>query len=199
MALYLPKYNLLFIHIYKTAGTSTRLAFHKVDPGYSEIGGLHCDIEEVKDQVEGKNLMSIVRNPYSWVYSLYRYSMEHFTHPFHSFCVTHSFDQFVVWYIENMKLLTETTNVNGKLQSQTEYLTLNGEVKVETILKMENLEVELNQFFKDFFRHPRHIALDYRNVTPYEKVSPETFSRETLDLINKRFADDFKNFNYTMI
>lgn len=198
MAIYLPKFNLLFIHIYKTAGTSTRLAFHKLDPGYSEIGGLHCDIEEIRDHVEGKNLMTIVRNPYDWVYSLYRYCIEHSSHPFHAFCLTHSFDEFVGWYIENMQTLS-SSGVNGKLQSQTEYITLDGKIKVETILKMENLEVELNQFFKDFFRNPRHIALEYRNVTPYQKVTPDNFSRETLDLINKRFEQDFKNFNYKMI
>lgn len=181
MALYLPKFNLLFIHIYKTAGTSTRLALHKLDPGYGEIGGLHADIKEIEEHVEGKNLMTIVRNPYDWVYSLYQ-----------SYCTTHDFDQF-------MEKLTEDSSVNGKLQSQTEYITLNGKIRVQTILKMENLEVELNQFFKDFFRNPRHIALDYRNVTPYVKVNPESFSRATLDLINQRFADDFKNFNYTMI
>lgn len=199
MALYLPKFNLLFIHIYKTAGTSTRLAFHKLDPGYGEIGGLHADIKELEEHVEGKNLMTIVRNPYDWVYSLYHYCVYHASHPFHAYCTTHDFDQFTSWYIQNMKKLSDDTSVNGKLQSQTEYITLNGKIRVQTILKMENLEVELNQFFKDFFRNARHIALDYRNVTPYTKVNPETFSRATLDLINQRFADDFKNFNYKMI
>jgi len=198
MALYLPKYNLLFFHIYKTAGTSVRYAFHYVDPGYEERGSLHADVSELQDQIEGKNLMSIVRNPYDWVFSLYQYSLYHKSHPFNSFAVTHTFDQFTDWYVKNLERLNET-NVNGKLQSQTEYLSMNGKIMIPNIFKMENLEVELNQYFKDYFRLTKPIRLDHKNVTPYEKLNPNNFSRETKDLINERFKSDFINFNYEML
>jgi len=67
---------------------------------------------------------------------------------------------------------------------------------VPNIFKMENLEVELNQYFKDFFRLTSPIRLGYYNKTDYEKVE---LSRAAKDIINERYKDDFLNFNYTML
>lgn len=199
MALYLPKYNTVFLHIYKTAGTSLRVALMHLDQERSEIGSMgHSDYSEIADEVQDKIVFSVVRNPYQWIYSLYEYAKKYNSHPFHVYCATHSFDQFVIWHFENLELLN-TTGINGKLQTQTEYLSLNGELKVKHILKMENLEVELNEFVRNVLRYNGLIRLQTLNATPYEKVNPNTFSRATLDLLNEKYHNDFINFNYQKI
>lgn len=199
MALYLPKYNAVFLHIYKTAGTSLRTALMSQDQEYCEIGSSgHSDYTEIADEINDKIVFSVVRNPYDWIYSLYQYGKKYNSHPFHVYCITHSFDEFVKWHFDNIDVLN-TSGINGKLQTQTEYLSLNGVLKVSHILKMENLEVELNQFFRDVLRHNGLIRLQTLNATPYEKTNPKTFDRSTIDLINIKYKSDFQNFKYEMI
>lgn len=199
MALYLPKFNLLYFHIYKTAGTSIRIELSKKDPGFSEIGRQHADVTEIiqLNQFEGKNTMAVVRNPYDWCYSLYMFSREIITHPFHTYAITHDFEAFLKWQIENSEKLNMTAELfNGKLQTQTDYLSYKGEMKVSNIFKMENLEVEINQYFKDFFRLTSPIRLGFHNKLNYQKVE---LSRTAIEIINDRFKEDFKNFNYNML
>lgn len=199
MALYLPRYNSVFIHIYKTAGTSIRTYLMKLDKNYSEIGSSgHSDYSEIQNEVEDKILFSVVRNPYDWIYSLYQYGKNYNTHPFYSFCVTHTFDQFVKWYFDNIEILN-TSGVNGKLQTQTEYLSIDGILKVENILKMENLETDLNKLFRDVFRQNLLIRLDTLNSTPYPKITPQSIKTETINIINEKYHNDFINFNYPKI
>ena len=198
MALYLPRYNSVFIHIYKTAGTSLRTYLIKLDRNYSEIGSGHSDYSEIQNEVQDKILFSVVRNPYDWIYSLYQYGRTYNSHPFYSFCVTHSFDQFVKWYFDNIETLN-TSGVNGKLQTQTEYLSFEGSIKVQHIIKIENLEPELNKLFRDVFRQNILIRLDTLNSTPYEKIKPEKLDSETISIINEKYHNDFVNFNYKKI
>lgn len=198
MALYLPRYNSVFIHIYKTAGTSIRTYLMKLDKNYSEIGSGHSDYGEIQNEVQDKILFSVVRNPYDWIYSLYQYGKTYNSHPFYSFCVTHNFDQFVKWYFDNTEILN-TSGVNGKLQTQTEYLSIDGILKVKNILKMENLETELNKLFRDVFRQNLLIRLDTLNSTPYPKITPQNIKTETINIINEKYHNDFINFNYPKI
>lgn len=199
MALYLPRYNSVFIHIYKTAGTSIRTYLMKLDKNYSELGnGGHSDYSEIQEEVEDKILFSVVRNPYDWIYSLYQYGKNYNTHPFYSFCVTHTFDQFVKWYFDNIEILN-TSAVNGKLQTQTEYLSIDGILKVKNILKMENLETDLNKLFRDVFRQNILIRLDTLNSTPYPRITPQNIKSETISIINEKYHNDFINFNYKKI
>jgi len=199
MALYLPKYNLLFLHIYKTAGTSIRTALTKIDNSYRELGTSgHSDYSEIEHLIDSKIVFSVVRNPYSWIHSLYQYSKHYNSHPFYSYCITHSFDQFVEWLFSNIEILN-TTGINGKLQTQTEYLSSGGIIKVSHILKMENLEIEINDLFRNVLKNNVVIRLDNINSTPYPKVEPDTFNRNTINLINKIYNDDFVNFNYQKI
>jgi hypothetical protein len=196
MALYLPKYNVVFIHIYKTGGTSLRTALRNIDRGYSEIGKGHSDYNEIAEYLEGKRVFSVVRNPYSWIYSLYQYALYYQSHTFHTYCLTHSFEKFVVWYFDNIDLLN-TTQINGRLQTQTDYLSQNGEIKVPHILKMENLEEEVNQLFWNEYGHIGKIDLPLENATPYEAFPYP--KNETIEIINEKYKKDFLNFNYQML
>ena len=200
MALYVPSLNLTFIHIYKTAGTAIRTALMRADRNCAEIGYGHASYYEIVDQLEGKKIFSVVRNPYDWVYSLYQYGKHHSSHPFYCFCITHSFDEFVNWYLKNERVL-DTLNdkglLNGRLQTQTDYLSFKGDLRVNNVMKMESLEHDLNVFLLEMgFRGMR---LETLNTTPYEKPNHHDFKRETIELINMRYQSDFTNFNYTML
>lgn len=191
MALYLPKYNVVFIHIFKTAGTSIRLALQEQDESFQEIGRGHADYKELSLLLDlnDKKVFSVVRNPYDWMFSIFQYALFHSLHPFHSYCIKNNFDNFVHWYIENMSILSE--KVNGKLQSQTEYLSDEKGIQVKYIFKMENLQEEINN--SGIFNNK--IKLGKHNLTPYTKSE---ISKSAKEAINARFKEDFLNFNYKM-
>jgi hypothetical protein len=191
LALFLPKYNAVFIHIFKTAGTSVRLALQIQDKSFEEIGRGHADYKELSNLLDlnDKKVFSVVRNPYEWIFSLYQYAAFHQSHPFHPYCIYNNFDSFVLWYIKNMSTLSE--QVNGKLQTQTEYLSDDTAIKVKYIFKMENLQEEINN--SKIFSNK--IVLGKHNLTPYKTIS---FSKLVTEAINERFKQDFINFKYLM-
>lgn len=200
MALYIPKLNLVFLHIYKTAGTAIRSAFMRLDRDCVEIGYGHASYYEIADKVEDKKIFSVVRNPYDWIYSLYQYGRNHSSHPFYCFCITHTFDEFVGWYLKNehiLDTLNESGELNGRLQTQSDYLSFNGELKVPDVMKMESLEYDLNIFLLQLGF--KAIRLETLNSTPYEKPNHQDFNKETIEHINKRYESDFVNFNYNML
>jgi hypothetical protein len=197
MALLLPRFNLVFIHIYKTAGTAIRTALMNEDRGYIEVGDGHSDYKDIFDKVDlfRRATFSVVRNPYEWIYSIYKYAYYHESHPFHSFCNSHNFSEFVQWFFDNKQELEK--NLNGKIKSQTDYLSDETGIKVNHILKMENLQTEFNLMF-DVLRY-RHISLGNENTTPYKKDWIKELNNEALNRINYELRNDFKNFNYKMI
>jgi len=197
MALFLPRFNLVFIHIYKNAGTAIRTALQQEDRGYKEIGRGHADYKEVAELLDlyKKSTFSVVRNPYDWVYSVYQYAKTYESHPFHSYCLENNFSQFVNWYFDNKEEFEKL--VNGKLQCQTDYVTgEDGLIKVDFILKIENLQQEFNNMF-DVLRY-RHVNLGNENTTKKgewkEGITPDAINR-----INYEYMKDFRNFNYKMI
>jgi hypothetical protein len=197
MALFLPRFNLVFIHIYKTAGTATRLALMKEDMEYSEIGGSHADYKEISENLDfKKSTFSIVRNPYEWIYSVYEYAKYYDSHSFHNYCISHNFSEFVHWFFDNKEELQKY--VNGKLQSQTEYLSDENGIKVNYVLKMENLQTDFNTMF-DVLRYS-HIIIGNENTTPYIKGTwRKEADKYAINKINQEYRNDFQNFNYKMI
>lgn len=190
MALYLPKFNAVFIHIYKTGGTSVRTAMQKHDADYKEIGIGHSDYREVSELLDlsDKIVFSVVRNPYTWVYSLYEYAKMDINHPFHSFVLKFGFDDFVKWMIGCKEVFEQ--QLNGKIQSQTEYLSdSNGKINVH-VLKMESLQQDFDKFVSEVLKK-RKIQLPFLNMGRYK--FPE-IKEPTKELIRQEYQLDFVNF-----
>jgi hypothetical protein len=196
MALYSPKLNLVFLHIYKTAGTSLRDALIRIDNDCKEMAYGHADYSDLIEHLRDEKIFSVVRNPYDWIYSLYQYGRAYNTHPFYAYCATHSFDDFIKWYFKNIDILN-TTTINGKLQTQTEYVSFNGKISVDYILKMENLENDFIELLNSL--RQKGFRLNHLNATAYKHIDYSELSRETIDIINEKYHQDFINFNYTKL
>jgi len=72
MALHIPKLKLIFLHIYKTAGTTLRKALMDIDRNYKEIGYGHADYSEIFPEIRDNKVFSVVRNPYNWINGKFR-------------------------------------------------------------------------------------------------------------------------------
>lgn len=201
MALVSDKYNFIFFHIYKTAGMSIRHSvFHFDEDAYEIVRG-HSDIKEVLEMPDYEKYISytkfsVVRNPYTWLYSIYKFSQNLSTHPFHIISHLWEFDYFVNWLIHHTDFINEKKVLNGKLQTQTEYLAIDGKISIDYILKYESLDDDYMDLM-DKLNVPYYTALPKENIGVYEMPNfNEILNRDTLDRINDYYNNDFINFNY---
>jgi hypothetical protein len=154
MALVSDNLKLIFIHIFKNAGMSIRYKLAEIDPdAYSIIKG-HADISEVKGYFEeiddigkfyGYKKFAVVRNPYDWLISIYNFAKNQETHPLNSIAIKKDINDFVYWFTNYMASINEAFNLNGKIQLQSDYITLNDKIAVDYVLKFENLQISQQQ------------------------------------------------------
>jgi len=207
MALVSDKYKMIFFHIYKTAGMSIRESFRYIDEDAYEIVRGHSDVQEVYEWQNKENdinfleykKFTVVRNPYTWLYSIYKFSQKLTTHPFYIISQMWDFDTFTNWIMDYKDFVNKSKILNGKLQTQSEYLILNNQINIDFILKYESLDADYFNMFKKL-RIPFYSTLPRENIGQYEKPNfTEILSRKTLDKINDYYHNDFKNFNYNKL
>ena len=208
MAFISHKSRLLFIHIFKTGGMSVRALMNELDELSFNVLGGHSDILETITFLEQDlsfnvcldyHRFSVVRNPYSWLYSIYKFSISIESHPFHQKCTSIEFDEFVNWYIDNEEFLNLKKDLNGKLQTQTDYIFINGVKYVDTILKHENLYSDMNTMLKYLhILNDEKLVMPKINQTIYDKElnCVNILNRKTLNKINEKYEQDFINFKY---
>ena len=206
MALVSDKHRIIFFHIYKTAGMSIRQSMlEDLDEDAYEVVRGHADLKEVFDWQNESELendfltykkFTVVRNPYTWIYSIYKFSQNLPTHPFHIISKMWDFDTFTNWIMDYKDFVNESKVLNGKLQTQTDYLLLDNELNIDFILKYESLDDDYYKMLKQL-GIPYYSILPKENIGGYEKpIFTEILSRATLDKINDYYHNDFINFNY---
>ena len=199
MALVSDKYKFIFFHIYKTAGMSIRHSIFHIDEDAYEIVRGHADVQEVfdrEDDYSDYKKFSVVRNPYTWLYSIYKFSQNLTNHPFHIISKLWEFDYFVNWLMDYRDFVNDSKVLNGKLQTQTEYISLDNKIVIDYIIKYESLDDDYMDVM-DKLNVPYYTILPKENIGTYETPDfTETLSRETLDKINTYYNNDFTNFNY---
>lgn len=210
MALYSHKYKLLYIHIYKTGGMSVRNAMMNIDNDCIHLIKGHADIRELFEYFKANDLMplydsiykfSVVRNPYTWVYSIYQFGKTIDSHPFHSYCASHSFEEFIEWYIACTPFFNASPELNGKIQTQSDYICIDNKPQIHSILKYESLADDFAEMMRNT-QIPFTGQFPIINVTKYDKPDMGYYanlSRSVLDMFNDYYHDDFVNFKYEKI
>jgi hypothetical protein len=59
---------------------------------------------------------------------------------------------------------------------------------------MENLENDFIELLNSL--RPKGFRLSHLNATAYKRIDYSELSRETIDIINEKYHQDFINFNY---
>ena len=182
----IDKYKTVFIHIPKNAGTSIETLFantsFKIQP-YK-----HANINEIKrkfpEVYDSHSKFTIVRNPYDKMVSWYFYLKESLGSQFLRS------DFYIIDFNEWIKDPLQFWHANDPVHFlDPQYTWVDETVK---IIKFENLNKELNEFFGEEINLPITNKSDHNHFSNY-------YNEESLDIIYNRYKKDFKKYNYKKI
>jgi len=193
--------NTIFIHIPKNAGTSIETFF--LNSNFNIQPEKHTTIHEIKRKFpeiyNSYRKFTIIRNPYDRIISWYFYLKENAENLMGSDIPTLMSEpslsssaikpitmidvEFIEWIKKPFKFWPQPP-FSHYLDPQHIWLD-----KTVMILKYENLKKELNEFFE------KEINLPITNKTKHDHYS-NYYNRESLDIINDRYKEDFEKYNY---
>ena len=164
----IDKYKTIFIHIPKNAGTSVKDFFNR-DRDKFFISSIKIQKHDTIHQIKHKapelynsfKKFAIVRNPYDRTLSWYIY-------------LKNKQNRFKKWI----------KNPTHKLEPQ--YTWIDDTVK---IIKFENLNKEINEFFNKKIDLPIMNKSNHENYLKY-------YDQKSLDIVYNRYKKDFEKFNY---
>ena len=176
----IDQHKIIFIHIPKTAGSSIKYFF-----GIKEPHNKHKTIEEIKAEnfkaYNSYNKFAIVRNPYDRMISFYFWMINMAKDVY----INASFIEFNEWIKDPFRFYNgDTINILNP-----QYTWVDETVK---IIKFENLNKELNEFFGE------KVNLPITNESNH-KYYLEYYNTESLDIVYDKYKEDFKKFNYKKI
>jgi len=200
-----PKRQFVFVHIFKTAGTSIKRAIRRYAmPGWHEganfifkrIGvpqfgppsrGDHFTASDLISEIGRRDFdrlfsFAFVRNPWDWELSHHRYILKHESHPDHQeVSLLGSFYEYVHW------------RCDGRFQTQESFLLHDDEQVLNFVGRFENLE-------SDFGYVCRRLGIPFRlprlNRTRRENYRMH-YNDQTQDLVARTYAADIQRFGYT--
>tara|TARA_R110002012_G_scaffold81167_1_gene205530 strand:- start:566 stop:1105 length:540 start_codon:yes stop_codon:yes gene_type:complete len=174
----IDQYKAIFIHIPKNAGTSIEEYFGnesvRIQPDK------HADIHEVKRKFKNSynnyKKFTIIRNPYDKMVSWYFYLKRNLGE-------NYKIIEFNKW-IEDPSKFWHADDPISYLKPQHEWID-----DTMVLIKYENLDKELNQFFGKEINLPITNKSNRNNFLEY-------YNKNSLDIIHDRYKEDFKKFNY---
>lgn len=196
----------LFLHVPKTAGTS----IHTFFKNYFELEDLddppphehHKSIKDLhKENKEYKNLFKfgVVRNPYDRFVSGFNdfYENIHGDRSDYPIQIKNgtTFQDFCFSFLES-----EWSN-DIHFKPAHEFLTVDGEIAVDKIIKFENFVQDFSEVC-DILKIDAHLFLNdktkYRQVKRKHKNFEKYYNKETKKIIYSFYQKDFELFDYEM-
>ncbi len=213
------KYDILFLHIPKNAGSYIKRLLYKIDPncdnivynfGFYDFG--HQNIRRLilhdKDKLlfNVKNIFCIIRNPIDQFISFYYYLS---SLPNHKLNEKINFNEYIeilkipiTKYKEYMNNNSEFHKKNFVIKNSIEeirpskflYSTEKLGIKIH-LINFNNLETNLKKFFDDYNINYSNINFHFstnKNITKPKNIK---INDNDLRILEETYADDFKLFN----
>ncbi|MGK7931015.1 MAG: sulfotransferase family 2 domain-containing protein [Microcystaceae cyanobacterium] len=202
------KQKFIFIHVYKNAGTSITTALEPltVDPWQQLANNIlnrldisspfnpqpfpdHATAPEVieimgKDVFDSYFSFAIVRNPWDWQVSLYKYMLKYRKHPKHDLVKSFAdFDEYVIWRCSHSQ--------EFKVQKDFIYSQA-GELLVDFVGRFETLDTDFSKICDRIGISTTLPKLNISNTKPYQ----EFYNEKTKELVRDTFKEDIELFGY---
>lgn len=184
------KYKIIFIHIYKTAGTFIVQLLKNLDPDCEDLYG-HISAQNAKEKInseiwENYTTFCVVRNSWDWQMSLYFYAKGWSGHHQHDIIKNMSVSEYLIW---------RKTDLNQQIKF---ILDNNNTCLIDKILSFENLTEDLKLFFKETN------DLDITPYLPNEKLNTSKrnsdyrkyYDNSDVELLSKLHKPDINYFNF---
>ena len=190
----IKKHKTIFIHIPKTAGTSVKMFFgqrHLTDQAHERIATMKKDYPEIYDSYRK---FTIARNPYDRMVSWYFFLKLRGNTSAWVRDVNNSTLNFSDWLKNHATIFPQVEEPYGRGTFSPQFSWIyDFELKTidpaVTIIKYENLNDELDEFFGEKINLPMMNKSDHDNYSTY-------YNRESLDIVNTLYEKDFEIFNY---
>jgi hypothetical protein len=192
------RHRFIFIHVYKTGGTSIRSALKP----YRDLPSLptrvlarlglcphpgHASAREVRsrypDRWRDYYTFAFVRNPWAWQVSLYAFMRQEKNHPQGD--LARSFDSFrsyLEWRVDGNKRLQSEFVGDGE-----------GQVLVDYIGRVETMQDDFQALCE---RLGIEASLPHKNTSSHRDYR-SYYDAYTRDLVAEHFAPDIEHFGYT--
>ena len=189
------RYRYIFYHVPKNAGTSIKSVLKSEFEG--EQMGVHTSVRKSKrlldDRFNTYFKFAVVRNPYERIVSWYLHLLREAKHGIKkdNIIKPKSFEYFVLKQrqIYKHKDLKEI----GIFQTQLDFLSVDGELGVDEVIRFENLNDEFEDLCLDLFRGaPKLPHLKKWGDKNWQKYYDESLKNYIYD----QFREDFQNFGY---
>jgi hypothetical protein len=200
-----PPHRFIFIHVYKTGGTSIRRALmpYVTSPGRRAVDAVarrlgltaryaqpyppHMSASEAisvigKEEFDSYYSFAFVRNPWDWHASLYAYIVRTPHHRQHELVKAfRSFEEFLVW------------RCTDDFALQRDFVfSKDGEQLVDFIGRFERLEEDFRHVCATIGLAARLPRLNVSRTRPYQ----EYYNPRTIELVRRAFAADIELFEY---
>ena len=193
----------IYIHINKCAGMSVRNWLRgDLEHSINRLGKDHMSLQEVYNNLDINEFNSfykfaIIRNPYDRLGSIYNYGRKR-NHAEHYSKFEESFENFILNLSEHKKRCSSNEELyQNMFSSITEWLSVNGEIKVNIIIPFENLNENLKIIEK---------KLNLTNKSPLPHLNQGSeylggsykkwYTPEMVRIVNDVYEDDIKNFKF---
>ena len=176
----IDKYRSIFIHIPKNAGTSIEAFF--ANNSFRIQPNKHADIFEIKRKFKNSynnyRKFTIVRNPYDKMVSWYFYLKRNLGE-------NYKIIEFNKW-IKDPSKFWHINDPISFLKPQCDWID-----ETVSIIKFENLNEELNNFFDEKIDLPITNKSNHKHYLDY-------YNEESLNIIYNKYKKDFEKYNYKL-
>jgi len=175
--------NLLFLHIWKTGGSSMKNFFQNHEKSkHASHQMCYQIIDEIGIEKYKKFVtFTVVRNPYDRVVSIYFYRKQQCKNincSFEDFLKSDKFKKHIPMYY---------------------HITYNGDVLCKYILKLENIKEDLKNMLKEE-KIDKSVEHFPKVRSSRHKIYLEYYKdRELIDIVNEYYKTDFELFGYEMM
>lgn len=130
-----------------------------------------------------------VRNPYDRLISAYSFTRKHELWRIYT-DQEPTFKKFAQAYCKR-----KDNDNFSYAHSQTRWITYQGKIRTDVVLRFEHLEADFKKFNQDY---GKDFELQHLNKTNHKNFK-EYYDKELSDLVFKSYKEDFKNFTYKHI